>query len=267
MDKAPLIDIDKDVLEGLNHLHKLCSDNFIIVGAAARDILMQYHKLQPSRATRDADLAVRIGSWDLYADLKARLIGLGFRQQRAEYNFHYKTAIFDIMPFGDIQTNKSEILWPQDGKVMNMLGFDDAFRTAHKFRTDNNIEIRIASLSSLVLLKTIAWNDRPRERPQDPMDIDTIISNYLEAGNFDRFYDENSDLAEMKNFTMERAGAALIGRDLYRLCSNRALEEMKGILERELDLSEISVFFQQMARRKNISVCIDQIQAMLSNMK
>jgi predicted nucleotidyltransferase len=112
------------------------------------------------------------------------------------------------MPFGDILTEKSEILWPEDGKIMNMLGFDDAFRTAHQFRTRMNLTLRIASLSSLVLLKVIAWNDRPSERPQD---INTITKNYLNAGQFDRFYDEHSDLAEMEPYTVERAGAAFIG--------------------------------------------------------
>lgn len=126
---------------------------------------MQHHKLQPSGATRDADLAVQVSDWVNYKDLRIQLIASGFREQRATYNFIYHTAIFDIIPFGGILNGRSEMLWPQDGKIMNMLGFDDAFRTAHKFKTSAGIDIRIASLSSLVMLKVIAWNDRPRERP------------------------------------------------------------------------------------------------------
>ncbi len=162
---------------------------------------------------------------------------------------------------------KSEILWPQDGKIMNMLGFDDAFRTAHKFRTSTDVSVRIASLSSLVMLKVIAWNDRPHERPQDPADINAIIDNYLEAGNFDRFYDENSDLVEMENYTIERAGAALIGRDLHQLCSRGPIVELKRILQKELELSERSLFFQQMAGYNNIEPYIGKIEIMLSNIE
>jgi len=40
MDKKPLVNLDKDGLEGLDHLGKACGDNFIIIGAAARDILL-----------------------------------------------------------------------------------------------------------------------------------------------------------------------------------------------------------------------------------
>lgn len=267
MDKNPLVNFDKDVLEGLDHLGKVCGDNFIIVGAAARDILLQQHNIRPARATRDADLAVRIGSWDAFKKLRQHLISVGFKEYQAHYRFHYKAAIFDIMPFGDILTEKSEILWPEDGKIMNMLGFDDAFRTAHQFRTRMNLTLRIASLSSLVLLKVIAWNDRPSERPQDPQDINTIIKNYLDAGHFDRFYDEHSDLVEMDPYTVERAGAALIGRDLQRLCSHKPLEKMKQILERELQMVDASLFFQQMAGAENMALAMELVRIMLSNMK
>ncbi|HET9239587.1 MAG TPA: hypothetical protein VFO10_20170 [Oligoflexus sp.] len=227
---------------------------------------MQHHKLRLSRATRDADLAVRVGSWVNYEKIRVQLMGSGFLEQTAMYNFRYKTAIFDIIPFGEILNGKSEILWPQDGKIMNMLGFEDAFRTAHKFRTSTGIEVRIASLSCLVMLKVIAWNDRPRERPQDPVDIDSIIANYLDAGNFDRLYDEHSDLVDMDPYTIDRAGAALIGRDLRVLCSHAARMEMEQILKRELSYSEGSVFFQQMAGFRKIDPYRDRISLMLSQM-
>ncbi len=267
MDKKPLVNLEKDMLEGLDHLGKVCGDDFIIVGAAARDILLQQHNIRPVRATRDADLGVRIGSWDAFKKLRGHLISVGFKETKVPHRFHYKAAIFDIMPFGDILTGKSEILWPEDGKIMNMLGFDDAFHTAHQFRTSTNLTLRIASLSSLVLLKVIAWNDRPTERPQDPQDINTIIKNYLDAGHFDRFYDEHSDLSEMDPYTVERAGAALIGRDLQRLCSHNPLEKIKQILERELQLADGSRYFQQMAGAENLALAMDLVRVMLSNMK
>lgn len=267
MDPKPIIVVDADVLEGLGYLSKLCGDKFFIVGAAARDILMQHHRINPLRATRDADLAVRTSSWANYEKMRIQLMEIGFQEQRAMYKFGYKTAIFDIIPFGDILNGKSEILWPQDGKIMNMIGFDDAFRTAHIFKTITGFDVRIASLSSLVMLKIIAWNDRPRERPQDPADIASIIENYLDAGNFDRLYVEHSDLVEMETYTMNRAGAALIGRDLSRLCSQDSIIQIKQILERELALAEASVFFQQMAGSENLDSQLGKISLMHSYLK
>jgi predicted nucleotidyltransferase len=267
MDAKLMIELDADVLAGLGHLNRICGNSYFVVGAAARDILMQYHKLQPSRATRDADLAVQVSGWVNYENLRIQLIASGFREQSTTHSLTYQSAIFDVIPFGGILNGKSEILWPQDGKIMNMLGFDDAFRTAHKFKTTTGSDVRIASLSSLVMLKVIAWNDRPRDRPQDPADVNSIIENYLDAGNLDRFYDEHSDLVEMERFTMERAGAGLIGRDLYTLCSNRPLMEMRHILERELALAEESIFFQQMAGNRSLDPYFDKISFMLSQMR
>jgi predicted nucleotidyltransferase len=97
--------------------------------------------------------------------------------------------------------------------------------------------------------------------------MNTIIKNYLDAGHFDRFYDEHSDLVEMDPYTVERAGAALIGRDLQRLCSHKPLEKMKQILERELQLVDASLFFQQMAGAENMALAMELVRIMLSNMK
>ncbi|RYZ90433.1 MAG: hypothetical protein EOP04_03920 [Proteobacteria bacterium] len=255
--------LGEDVAEGLYIVQELCGDNFILVGAAARDIILEKHGLSPERATRDADLAIRIKNWEIYAELRLKLIKKGFQQTRTQYNFTFKRAIFDIIPFGEIATEKSEILWPQDGKVMNMLGFEEAFNTSPRFTTKKNLKVRIASLASLVMLKTIAWKDRPRERTQDPLDIRTIISNYLDAGNFERFYDEHSDLVDMEPYTIERGGAALLGRDLLLLCSKDTLARVTSILKAELDNSQNSLFFRQMSTSDADPLHVELIQILL----
>ena len=264
MDKIEKIEFDAHVTEGIQILHDLIGEKFILVGAAARDILLAMHNIKPERATRDVDFAVRVEDWDIYNELRRRLIEKGFKENRAPHIFIFKTATFDIIPFGEITTEKSEILWPQDGRVMTMLGFEEAFNTSHRFTTSKELRIHIASLASLVMLKIIAWKDRPTERSQDPLDISTIMRRYFDAGNRDRFYDDHSELADMEPFTVERAGAALLGRDLKKICAKSTLAKIKSILEDELHDVEASLFFQQMSRAVDLDSQIELIKLMLS---
>lgn len=267
MDEIYVIKLDKDVAEGIQILYEELGDTFILVGAAARDIVLAAHKLTPERATRDTDLAIRVKSWEIYESLREKLTERGFIEKRARYNFSYKQAVFDIFPFGEITSGKSEILWPQDGKVMSVLGFEEAFKTCHRFELSGKLQLRIASLASLVMLKIISWSDRPHERSQDPLDISTIIYKYIDAGNSDRLYDDHSSIADMETYTLERAGAALLGRDLKILCSPMTLLKVSDILENELNDVESSVFFSQMSRSRPFESQVDLVRLMLSEMK
>ncbi|MBF0441605.1 MAG: hypothetical protein HQK54_06845, partial [Oligoflexales bacterium] len=207
-----------------------------------------------------------VQNWEVYEKIRLKLLESGFEKTQIKSRVRFKLVTIDLIPFGGVESSKNEIIWPEDGRVMNMIGFDEVYKTAHRVFTPSRHEIRIASLAGLVLLKIVAWSDRPLERSQDPQDIAIIIKNYFDAGNEDRFYEENSDLVELDPFTVERAGAALIGRDLKKICNNKSLSAIISILKKELKKADKSLFLQQMSYQHKFEWCEDVLNIFLKEL-
>jgi predicted nucleotidyltransferase len=94
----------------------------LLVGAAARDVLIRYATgALPQRATADVDIAVAVADWAAYTRLTAELSPAG----RSSHTFRVADIEVDIVPFGGIESADRTISWP-DGYVMNTLGFREA---------------------------------------------------------------------------------------------------------------------------------------------
>ncbi len=70
---------------------------------------------------------------------------------------------------------------------------------------------QIATLPAIVLLKLIAWDDRPEYRLKDLQDIAVIVDNYFDFFSED-IYDNHSDLFE--NRELDEISAYVIGRKI-----------------------------------------------------
>jgi predicted nucleotidyltransferase len=72
--------IDKVAVSALSRIHQISSSMkipFFIVGATARDILLEVHYgIGSKRATLDIDIAVFIENWEQFNHLKDELIGI-----------------------------------------------------------------------------------------------------------------------------------------------------------------------------------------------
>ena len=122
---------------------------------------------------------------------------------------------------------------------------------------DTGHHFKVASLSSIVLLKLIAYDDRPEQRAKDGRDVGSIIQHYfdLEA---ERIYEHHSDLfteAENDN-ELQDIAATVIGREIkITIGENSALlQRVKTILEREIKLGEKSSFIINMIAETKMSV-------------
>lgn len=220
-----------------------------LIGATARDIIFQMHDLKPGRATRDVDFAVLIADWIKYSALEQSLLKSNIQKTKISHRYRFDSLIVDIVPFGEIENPKGQITWPDDGQVMSTVGFEDALQSSHKLTLPNSDrEIRIASLAGLYLMKCISWNDRPKERSHDVFDMYSILNKYIDAGQLHRIYERDQDLLEIPEFTLEKASAALLGRDLKKLCTQKSLIEVKNIFQREIALADKSLFMQQLFR-------------------
>jgi predicted nucleotidyltransferase len=207
---------------------------FFIIGASARDLILSNgYDIATIRATLDIDFGVRVPNWDQYEKLKQCLLdtdefALTEESQRLK---HQNKLFIDLIPFGPIAGKDSIIKWPPSQEiVMHTLGFEESFRNAQSVRLRSNpvLDVRIVTLAGLALMKIISWRDKYPERSQDATDLALIIQKYTDAGNFERIFDELSDLLDSEDFDYIRAGARLLGRDIAKLFN---LETKNKILE------------------------------------
>ena len=158
--------------------------DYFVVGAFARDaeLLAKGHTDPPVRKTRDLDLAVMVGSIETYDALKMALAQLsGLEESQSEpYKFIFRQAYeVDLLPFGAIADEKGQVeLKARQAFVLELPGIEEVYPFAETIETQEGLQLKVASLPGVILLKLIAWNDRS-ERQKDIRDIDHILNNFM----------------------------------------------------------------------------------------
>jgi len=216
--------------------HKI---QFFIIGATARDLILHHgYGIEARRATKDIDLAVYVANWDEFQSLKNNLIETGgFAETKMTQRLVYQESVpVDIVLFGAITEADGTIGWPPDHDIrMNILGFEDAYNDAMsvKLRAEPELNVLVASPTSLAALKLMSWKERAPENTKDATDLIFIIQNYLDIGNHERLQDEHSDLVD-EDFDYVRAGARLLGRDIATVLSDDAISVVDQIIKEQI---------------------------------
>lgn len=232
------------VLEGIANIADSEDIPFFIVGATARDlILAKGYNIRPFRATLDIDIGVRVPDWNQYKKLKEGLVGTGEFKEAKEFQrliFHDRLDV-DLIPFGPIADKMGNIKWPPDEEiVMHIIGFEEAFANSQilRLRDDPILEIKVATLAGLAVMKIISWKDGYPNRRKDASDLALIMGNYTDAGNAERFFNEHSDLVDSEDFDYVNAGVRLLGRDIATILSADLKERVLEILDKETGMQE-----------------------------
>lgn len=230
------------VIQEIHKASKALGLPVFLVGAMARIILLEHvHGLTVGRATTDVDFAFALDNWDQFTAIKASLLAnadfeeskhvahrLHFRPEGLEHQ--YKV---DLIPFGGIETSPNTIAWPPDMAVMmNVAGFADALAAAVSVEVDPGMNIAVASLPGIAILKLFAWADRGQENPKDAIDLVLLLRSYNEAGNASRIYEDASALAalEAAAYDLELAGAWLLGSDAAVMVSGQTSTDLEALL-------------------------------------
>ncbi len=213
-----------------------------VVGAVARIILLEnIHGLKAGRNTTDVDFAFALDHWEQFHAIKTYLLEtpgfnasddvahrLYFRAPGLEHS--YKV---DLIPFGGVETSPNTIAWPPYMAIMmNVAGFSDAFAAAVSVEASPGLEIAVASLPGIVILKLFAWADRRQENPKDALDLLALLRSYHEAGNENRIYEDASALAALEavEYDPELAGAWLLGNDVATMASASTVAGLEDLL-------------------------------------
>lgn len=219
----------------------------LVVGAMARDLLLHYGlSVRITRATADIDLAFAVSDWDEFNTLRNNLLASSyFTADRPSHRLVYRGySPIDLIPFNGVERPDGSIVWPEDGSVMGVLGYREAWDCGIEILLPKDQTLRSVSLPMLALLKLFAWNERHVLAPRkDASDFFLILENYLEGGNAERLYDEAEHLLEAEDFDYESAGAWLAGHDARHCileCSERPMRVINSvdeILANETDLN------------------------------
>ncbi|MDA3792578.1 MAG: nucleotidyl transferase AbiEii/AbiGii toxin family protein, partial [Elusimicrobia bacterium] len=191
---------------------------FIIVGATARDFILEHHyQIKSPRMTKYIDIVIEVSNWERYSRLIKTLLDAGefIDDKRRKQRILYKDVIIDIIPYGKIANDDYMISWPPDHEwVLTTLGFEEAYKYSVTVRLEKDLEVQIPTLPGLIALKLISWKEKYPERKNDAEDIYFILTNYENAGNINRLYDEIIEILEEEKFDNSLASARLLGRDI-----------------------------------------------------
>ncbi|MBZ5857536.1 nucleotidyl transferase AbiEii/AbiGii toxin family protein [Flavihumibacter profundi] len=238
MTDEPLSPIIIGMLKDLEKVFKQHDVDFYIVGAVARDIhLSAIPGKAAFRATKDVDLAILLASEEQFYAVKQSMLATGtFEAHPTEpIKIFYKKSIeVDLLPFGAIENNSSEtILNKPKVFVLDVPGFQEAYSSITTIDIDGT-NINVCAIEGIVLLKLIAFDDRP-SRTKDISDIDHIIMVYFELYDTAVFND-SFDVMELYDTNesnyLSLVSARVIGRKMSNLLlhSPSLKNRVEGIL-------------------------------------
>lgn len=229
-----------DLLRQLNHTFSRIGNDFFVIGATARDIILQIlADTSAKRKTRYLDIAIAVTDWDKYDEICKALINDGFRKSTYQaHRFYYGNYEVDLVPYGAVAKADDNIYWPPEETIaMSVKGFDEVLSEAISVIVNNEFKIKIASLHGLFILKLNAWIDRNIRTNKDAEDMWYIIDNYYFANEQKNIHPE---VYELEDFDLIAGGAFWMAHDIADLLGKNHLIYYRDILAKEASLEEDS---------------------------
>jgi predicted nucleotidyltransferase len=191
----------------------------VVLGAAALRCSMP----MSWRTTEDLDLSVAASIEDASAALS--LLPGWSSDPRQEQRWRTPAGVaVDIVPASTEALARGYVEWPRTGFRMSLLGMRLAFMHAGALRIAADLEVRVAPIHVISVLKMVAYMDRPEAREKDLGDLAHILYSYVGDDSDRRFSLEvPDDLTEFEN-----VAPYLLGRDVGAVVDP---EERRRILD------------------------------------
>lgn len=206
------------------------------VNAIALELLEKGHK--PSRGTKDIDFAIMISTLSEFDRVADQLVVRGFTKVKAPWTFYHPefNAVVDLLPFGEVEENDTDN-FNKRYSDLHVLGFKEVLSQSKEILIEEKIA-HIPPLHGMVILKLVAWSDRPEDRGNDPSDILLIITKYFDLefddiveNHFDAFPEGDAPLDKLK------LAARVLGRKAAAM-----LQQSEKLTQRILTVLESNSF-------------------------
>lgn len=241
----------KPVLEELIPVFEKRGIKFYIIGAVARDIILDLHDEKSERVTMDLDIAIAIDHWEDFDDISADIVSLPnfSKDEKQQQRFFFREKFqVDIVPYGGIKDQNDQFFWPRDESfAMSVVGFEEAEKHLLPIEMDGSLKFNIVSLEGVFLLKLFAWKDRHNRENKDAEDLGFILNNYLIINRLISFSEPYNKVYDLENFTELKAGAIILGIKLNELIAENSdtQSKVKSLLQEEINKEEESQLFNQ----------------------
>lgn len=224
----------QEVIEKLETVFKAYDVDFYVIGALARDTWFKTEDIN-TRTTKDVDLAVFVSSTNQYESIKTELVEEHDFQEVSTNKYALRTPFgypVDLLPFGSVEIDKAVELEGAGLTKIHVNGFKEIYDEGiSSVLFDEGLNFKVASLPSIILLKLIAFDDRPERRTRDIKDIGLILTHYFDIERM-LIYEEHNDLFIGDDIELTEIAATVIGRELKPvLTQNESLKaRVLGIL-------------------------------------
>ena len=228
---------------------------FVVVGASARDLVLHYgYGANMQRATEDIDFGIQVPDWAAFQTLKNKLLEKGFKETRAAHRVvSPENVLIDIVPFGLVEDEQSNIAWPPEGNwVMNVLGFQEVCDNAELVKIQDSpiVEIPVATPEGMAILKIIAWADREANmRVKDAKDFLYLLTTYEKIPDISDGLYESSALMEKYEWDLTLASAHQLGMDAKGIAKDKTVNAIVKLFKDEHEKLRLEQFIGEMYER------------------
>lgn len=228
---------------------------YYLIGVNAIALELLKKGIKPSRGTKDIDFAIMISSIYEYDRVGKLLEAKGFNKVAAPWTFYSPKfdLVIDLLPFGEIEES-FKVKFSERSIDLHVLGFREVMEEAIPIAIEDKIA-KIPSLPGMVILKLIAWSDRPYDRENDLSDILKVIQHYYDL-KWDEIVEQHFDTLGKDPFDHLLIAAEVLGRNskLYLQKSEAISTRILKVLDSNLVDASKSAIAKDWARKLNKDV-------------
>lgn len=209
-----------EVFKILDSVFRSYGVSYYLIGANARDVALYKAGEKPIRATADIDFAVMVPGHEEFDYIKEELKKKGFEKDLGNMPyrlFHSKSkAVIDLLPFGGIE-EESTVRFAESKLELSSVGMSQVASDIETFVHPEGFSIPVSPAHGLVILKLIAWSEKPGYREKDLGDTANILRIAWSIYEPELYSEdaEHSDLFEVEKFDARLIGARVMGRKMY----------------------------------------------------
>ncbi|MDP1762852.1 MAG: hypothetical protein Q8L07_03125 [Sediminibacterium sp.] len=225
------------MLESLERGFQQFGIDYYLVGAVSRDVwLSGIHNIAPKRTTGDVDFAIFINEKGVYEKLKAYLIREeGFRDyHESAFVLIWKDGTeVDLLPFGAIEDENRKVTVQGTGYTsVHVDGFKEVYEQELPQVALGSHHFKFCTLPGIILLKLIAWDDRPEKRRDDILDISHILSHFFDIYQ-EIIWEKHNDLFDDEDKSLSMIAVRVMGREIKKIAVRNEIlfQRVLNILE------------------------------------
>ena len=197
-----------------------------------------------------------VSSFAQYDTVKNDLVAREFQPVQPPFTLRHAehNVVIDLLPFGEIEENDT-VNFTSKKVDLVVLGFKETLSETDTIRLDRTYTVRVPPLAGIVILKLIAWSDRPELRDNDLDDIYRIVAVFHDLS-FDEIVEQHSDLLLREPYDLRLIAARVLGYKIAPITGKLAKLQRRiiQVLDDNIQASRRSGIAEQWAAKYDLTI-------------